>query len=158
MNKNIAVVVFSWIIFSNCLVTSIAAQTTEKKSEESSIILRDRSNFFKNTFREQIKDKDNLTKTLIIVGLVSTVGLVGWRLSRQGNAPVIDPMAKGKGQKNTNKALIDQVNPKLRRKLLRLINDPKTANRLLMGIHKHNRNRSPNWLAEKAIYDLRRGR
>ncbi|MGD1920187.1 MAG: hypothetical protein ACFCAD_15665 [Pleurocapsa sp.] len=58
----------------------------------------------------------------------------------------------------SNKALIDRVSPKLRRQLLRLVNDPKTANRLLMGIYKNNSHRSPNWIAEKAIYDLRRGR
>lgn len=154
MNKNIAVVAFSWIMFSSYLTMPIIAQETEHRLEESSIILSDRNNFVVNAPKDQAKD--NLAKALIILGLVSTVGFVGWRLSRRGNAPVVGSVAKGRQSKN--KALIDQVNPKLRRKLLRLVNDPKTANRLLMGIHKHNRGRSPNWIAEKAIYDLRRGR
>jgi len=154
MNKNIAVVAFSWIMFSSYLATPMIAQETEIMFADSNIILSDRNNLAVNIANDPAKDK--LVKTLIILGLVSVVGFVGWHLSHQGNAPVSDLMKKG--QKNGKKTLIDQVNPKLRRKLLRLVNDPKTANRLLMGIHKHNRDRSANWLAEKAIYDLRRGR
>ena len=154
MNKNIAVVAFSWILFSGYLTIPMNVLATEKMPVDRSTLLSDRNNFVVNSSKALAKD--NLTKTLVILGLVSTVGFVGWRLSKQGNAPTATLIAKG--QRNSNKALINQVNPKLRRKLLRLVNDPKTANRLLMGIHKHNRDRSPNWLAEKAIYDLRRGR
>lgn len=154
MNKNIAVVAFVWMMFSSYLATSAIAQETENKLVGENIFLSDRNNLAVNTSKDPVKD--NLAKTLVVLGLVSTVGFVGWRISRQGNAPAADLMAKGR--KNTNTALINQVNPKLRRKLLGLVNDPKTANRLLMGIYKHNRDRSPNWLAEKAIYDLRRGR
>jgi len=95
-----------------------------------------------------------LTRILILAGLVSAVGLVGWQLSRQGRSGRITPVLS----KISNKALIDRVSPKLRRQLLRLINDPKTANRLLMGIEKDHPHRDPDWFAEKVIYDLRRGR
>lgn len=99
-------------------------------------------------------DQENLTKILILAGLASAIGIIGWQLSRQGRSATSMPRL---GKAN-NKPLIDRVSPKLRRQLLRLINDPKTANRLLMGIHQHHRDRNPDWLAEKVIYDLRRGR
>jgi len=104
--------------------------------------------------REEASRNENLTKILIFAGLLSGVGIIGWQLSRQGTSGkyITSPGKTG------NKALIDRVSPKLRRQLLRLINDPKTANRLLMGIQKDHRDRDPDWLAEKVIYDLRRGR
>lgn len=97
---------------------------------------------------------DYLIKTLLIVGLASVVGIVGWRLSRAGQSVSLSNMPG----RISSRTVIDRVSPKLRRKLLRLINDPKTANRLLMGIQKDNPHRSPDWLAEKVIYDLQRGR
>ena len=97
---------------------------------------------------------ENLTKILVFAGLLSGVGIIGWQLSRQGTSGRSTPILG----KTSNKALIDRVSPKLRRQLLRLINDPKTVNRLLMGIQKDHRDRDPDWLAEKVIYDLRRGR
>lgn len=104
--------------------------------------------------REQTQRSENLTKILILGGLASIVGIIGWQMSRQGSTGRTVPRLG----KISNKALIDRVSPKLRRQLLRLINDPKTANRLLMGMHQHHRDRDPDWLAEKVIYDLRRGR
>ena len=104
---------------------------------------------------ERVSRNENLTKTLILVGLISGVGVIGWQLFRQGRLGRSTPLLSNTSSK---KALIDRVSPKLRRQLLRLINDPKTANRLLMGIQKHHGDRDPDWLAEKVIYDLRRGR
>lgn len=103
---------------------------------------------------EDASRTENLTRILILAGLISGVGIVGWQLSRQSRSGRVNPLLG----KPSNKALIDRVSPKLRRQLLRLINDPKTANRLLMGIQKDHRDRDPDWLAEKVIYDLRRGR
>ena len=124
----------------------------EDRVNQNQILLGDSSFLNRNSEGES----ENSTKILILAGLISVVGFTGWQLSRQSHS--------GKTRTNnwlnqpSNKALIDRVSPKLRRQLLRLINDPKTANRLLMGIHKHHRDRNPNWLAEKVIYDLRRGR
>lgn len=119
---------------------------------QNQILLAD-SNFFSRNGSKP----DNLTEILIFTGLISVVGFAGWQISRKSYS--------GKSRKSnylniksSKKALIDKVSPKLRRQLLRLINDPRTANRLLMGIQKHHADRNPDWLAEKAIYDLRRGR
>lgn len=106
--------------------------------------------------RNEVNSEQNLTKFLILVGMVSGITIVGWQLSRQSRS--VRESALSSNNSNNHKDLIDRVSPRLRRQLLRLINDPKTANRLLMGVHQHNRDRTPNWLAEKVIYDLKRGR
>lgn len=54
---------------------------------------------------------------------------------------------------------IDRVNPKLRKKLLKLVyNNRQTANRLLTGASFSHPDRSIDWLADKVIYDLERDR
>ena len=92
-------------------------------------------------------------KVLLFVLLASATGFLGWCLTKSTHKTSFNPLNGKQSQ-----TLIDRVSPKLRRQLLRLINDPKTANRLLMGIYQHHRDRSPDWIAEKVIYDLRRGR
>ena len=57
-----------------------------------------------------------------------------------------------------NTLTIDRANPKLQQKLLRLIGDRKTANRLVEGAKISHPDRSINWLVEKVIYDLERDR
>ena len=100
------------------------------------------------------KSRDNLIKIAFFASLVGT-GAIFWKLSQSRSQTRFNIQS---AKKKSNKVLLDRVSPKLRRQLLRLINDPKTANRLLMGIYKNNRDRFPDWIAEKAIYDLRRGR
>ncbi|MEM8828282.1 MAG: hypothetical protein AAGE96_02870 [Cyanobacteria bacterium P01_G01_bin.19] len=97
---------------------------------------------------------DNLTKLVFLAGIVGA-GALCWNTyqSRRKGKSKFVPI-----QYDSGTALLDRVSPKLRRQLLRLVNDPRTVNRLLMGIHKNNSDRSPNWIAEKVIYDLRRGR
>jgi len=54
---------------------------------------------------------------------------------------------------------VDRVNPKLRKKLLKLVyNNEQTANRLLTGASFSHPDRSIDWLADKVIYDLERDR
>ena len=107
-----------------------------------------------NTSDDQESSEDNLGRIILLTGLIG-IGSMFWRMaqSRQ-RANSSFRLVKSKSET----ALLDRVSPKLKRQLLRLINDPKTVNRLLMGIYKDNSHRSPNWIAEKAIYDLRRGR
>ncbi|MEM8677604.1 MAG: hypothetical protein AAGF83_27650 [Cyanobacteria bacterium P01_G01_bin.67] len=104
---------------------------------------------------QQSENKHNyLSKILLIAGLASGAGLIGWRLSQYRQFQVGGSMPR----KAHHQLLIDRVSPRLRRQLLRLINDPKTANRLLLGIQKHHPHRPPDWIAEKVIYDFQRGR
>lgn len=146
--------ILSSIISSGCLVKSAIAQDNRglPTNFDNDIVLLSREPI---SFNQSSSNKnDYLIKILIIAGLASSVGILGWNLSRDRSSR----SAKSIIGNPKNKALVDRVSPKLRRKLLRLINDPKTANRLLMGIQKDHPNRTPDWLADKVIYDLQRGR
>jgi hypothetical protein len=58
-----------------------------------------------------------------------------------------------------NTIRLDQANPKLQKKLLRLLhNDVDTASRLVAQAKRKDPTRSINWYVEKAIYDLERDR
>ena len=113
------------------------------------------NNSFSTLKAADYKSKDNLTKIIFLASLVG-IGTLSWQISRSRRGAKFSRFKPIKS--NSDTALLDRVSPKLRRQLLRLVNDPKTVNRLLLGIYKTNCDRSPNWIAEKAIYDLRRGR
>jgi|GEM_PF-1192979 len=151
MKKNVFISTFVSLILISGSIDSptIAIQPSNVPSANSNLIVQ--NNRVKPNSSRQ--DQDNLAKIILLLGLIATGAFV-WYLfqSRQSSQPVLQQKL------DSNTALIDRVSPKLRRELLRLINDPKTANRLLMGIYQDNSDRSPNWLAEKAIYDLKRGR
>ena len=89
--------------------------------------------------------------TILAIG----TGVIGWHLTRAykpsfaNSVPVIN---------NRNSSLLDRVSPKLRKRLLRLVHNQQTAKRLLAGTLTSHPGRSPNWLAEKVIYDLQRDR
>jgi hypothetical protein len=140
------------IIGQNQLPKANAKQLSERQLANNNLILRENDSvIFKSADNS---NQNNFKKILVFIGLTATVGGFGWYLSRFRQAATAEVIPSS----NSSAILLDRVSPKLRRQLLRLINDPKTANRLLLGIQKEHRNRSPNWLAEKAIYDLRRGR
>jgi hypothetical protein len=149
MLKIISLIIWTTVYCGYQVESAIALEENSSNSQNQ-IFLGDEGLINQNGENAQ----ENLTKILILAGLVSGVSIIGWQLSRQRQS--------GRSRlllgKTSQKALIDRVSPKLRRQLLRLINDPQTANRLLMGIHQHHRDRDPDWLAEKVIYDLRRGR
>jgi hypothetical protein len=147
--KIISLIIWTTVYWGHQVNSAIALKENSLNSQNQ-IFLRDNRVANQNEENPQ----ENLTKILILAGLVSGVSIIGWQLSRQGYSGRSLPLMA----KTSQKALIDRVSPKLRRQLLRLINDPQTANRLLMGMHQHHRDRDPDWLAEKVIYDLRRGR
>lgn len=153
MNKSIYIYSFIIAIFTTAWLEIFAiAIPVSSQPVSNDIVLQGDNQIALNLSKS--KSKDNLIKIAFLASLVGT-GALFWKISQshggtKSNLKVFDT--------KSNKALIDRVSPKLRRQLLRLVNDPKTANRLLMGIYKNNSHRSPNWIAEKAIYDLRRGR
>jgi hypothetical protein len=97
---------------------------------------------------------DNINRIIGITGLSIGGGFIAYRLYRADKASVTNSLADGK----TNTLLLDRLSPKLRKKLLQLIHNRETANRLLTGMMLSHADRSPNWLAEKVIYDLERDR
>jgi hypothetical protein len=149
MLKIISLIIWT-TVYCGYQVDSAIALEDNSSNSQNQIFLGDEGQISQNGENAQ----ENLTKILILAGLVSGVSIIAWQLSRQSQSV----RSRSLLGKTSQKALIDRVSPKLRRQLLRLINDPQTANRLLMGMHQHHRDRDPDWLAEKVIYDLRRGR
>ncbi len=100
--------------------------------------------------------RENRLKNLIgITGLGIGTGIIAWQIARD---PKKSPIKYLGDSNKENKSLLEQVSPKLRRELLRLVHDQKTVNRLLYGTKNSHPSREPNWLAEKVIYDLKRDR
>jgi hypothetical protein len=98
-------------------------------------------------------------KIVGITGLAIGTGVIGYYLTRGSKPSLINSIeAINKINNNSNASLLDRVSPKLRRELLRLVHNRQTASRLLSGTLISHPDRSPNWLAEKVIYDLKRDR
>jgi hypothetical protein len=85
-----------------------------------------------------------------LAGLAVGTSVVGYHLTHGSRTS----RSTGKG----GTSLLERVNPKLRRELLRLVHNQATATRLLGGTLTSHPGRSPNWVAEKVIYDLKRDR
>ena len=97
---------------------------------------------------------DNFKNMVGLTGLAIGTGLIGYHLSRSHQKS----WAGSLPTKSDSGTLLTRINPKLRRELLRLVHNQQTANRLLAGTSNSHPNRSANWVAEKVIYDLKRGR
>ncbi|MDJ0690679.1 MAG: hypothetical protein QNJ41_19485 [Xenococcaceae cyanobacterium MO_188.B32] len=96
-----------------------------------------------------------MKKIVGITGLAIGTGVIGWHLTRAYKPSLVNSVPT---INNNNSSLLDRVSPKLRQQLLRLVHNRQTANRLLSGTLTNHPGRSPNWLAEKVIYDLQRDR
>lgn len=105
---------------------------------------------------QQNDSTDNINRIIGVTGLGIGTGFIGYRLYRTYNPST--PKSLADGQTNANTSLLNSLSPKLRKKLLQLVHNRETANRLLAGTKLSHANRSPNWLAEKVIYDLERDR
>jgi hypothetical protein len=151
------------IFYSTLIVTLIAngilprsAKADEFKANQSSILIT--SSTLSNSFDWNVPSNDtlaenNLNKIVGITGLAVGTGVIAYHLSKN-NKPTLANFS----HTNTDTLLLDRVSPKLRQQLLRLINNKQTANRLLTGTLSKYGDHSPNWLAEKVIYDLQRDR
>ena len=109
-------------------------------------------------FRERRNRRElgNDIKNIVgITGLGIGTGVIAWHLVRANKTSIVKSLAE---TNNKNRSLLNQVNPKLRKELLRLVSNSQTVNRLLSGTLARHPNRSANWLAEKVIYDLKRDR
>lgn len=152
MNKSISIVSFIFITLITAYLKLFTAVIPANSQSLNTNLPFKESNFLTINFSDQ-ESKDNLVKIAFLGGLIGT-GAIFWKLAQSRSPSKLIKSAR----KKSDQALLNRVSPKLRRQLLRLINDPKTVNRLLMGIYQNNRDRSPDWIAEKVIYDLRRGR
>ena len=99
---------------------------------------------------------DDLKNIVGMAGLAIGTGVVGYHISKAYKPSLASSFPTVSNSGNTT--LMARVSPKLRRELLRLVHDRATANRLLSGTSNSHPGRNPNWIAEKVIYDLKRGR
>lgn len=97
---------------------------------------------------------NSLNQIIGVTGLAIGTGVIGYHLSRSNRPSLVNSLPYN----NADTLLLERVSPKLRQKLLRLVNNEQTVNRLLTGTRLRHGNRTPNWLAEKVIYDLERDR
>ena len=100
---------------------------------------------------------DDFKNVIGLTGLAIGTGVVGYHLTR-AYKPSLPNSLSASNERNSGTALLTSVSPKLRRELLRLVHNQQVANRLLSGTSNSHPGRSANWLAEKVIYDLKRGR
>lgn len=116
----------------------------------SQLILSQRASTGNSQFADSFKNIIGLT------GLAIGTGAIGYHLARtyQPTGAALSQASKA----NRHNDLLGRVRPKLRRELLRLVHNQATAKRLLSGTQTSHPGRNPNWLAEKVIYDLKRGR
>lgn len=105
---------------------------------------------------ERNESSDSLKNIIGLTGLAIGTGVIGYHLTRAYKPSLANSLPNINSSSGTS--LLTRVSPKLRRELLRLVHNQQTANRLLSGTLNSHPNRSANWLAEKVIYDLKRGR
>ena len=94
-------------------------------------------------------------KIVGLTGLAIGTGVIGYHLTRAYKPSLVNSLPT---INNQSASILERVSPKLRRELLRLVHNRQTASRLLSGTLTSHPGRSPNWLAEKVIYDLKRDR
>jgi hypothetical protein len=153
MQKSISFPAFLTAVIATGL---FAIPTKALPSQEQRVSVADAANLNDRVWLDTVRENsstDNINRIIGITGLSIGGGFIAYRLYRHDKASVTN-LANGK----TNTLLLDRLSPKLRKKLLQLIHNRETANRLLTGTMLTHADRSPNWLAEKVIYDLERDR
>ncbi len=160
MNK-----IFSWkTILTTLIGTGIASSilTLPVRANEDNLVNQSTNdelilsqNFAYSDRPKNSSSTDNLNKIVGLTGLAIGTGVIGYHLTRAYKPSLVNSIP---ATINNNTSLLAHVSPKLRQELLRLVHNQQTANRLLSGTLISNPGRSPNWLAEKVIYDLKRDR
>lgn len=125
----------------------------EESTANSELILS-QANY--GNYAESDRSSDSWKNIIGLTGLAIGTGVVGYHLTHAYKPSLVDSLPTISN--SNSKTLLTRINPKLRRELLRLVNDRATVNRLLNGTLNSHPGRSANWVAEKVIYDLKRGR
>ena len=133
---------------------SLPVKANEAKLFEEFISFSENTEDFKQLSSSRATG-NGLKNIVGITGLGIGTGIIAWHLAKEEKTSPIKYLG---GNNKENRSLLDQVSPKLRKELLRLVQDQKTVNRLLYGTLNSHPSRSANWLAEKVIYDLKRDR
>ena len=159
MNK-----MFSWkTILTTLIGTGIAGSIVTSPVRANENLLDDSTN--RELILSQIdygnsvktnEPSDSFKNIVGLTGLAVGTGVVGYHLTRAYKPSLVNSLPNLNN--NSGTSLLTRVNPRLRRELLRLVHNQATADRLLSGTLNSHPGRSANWVAEKVIYDLKRGR
>ena len=154
--KTILTTLISTSIASSLMALPIRANENNlvNKSDHTELILSQNFDGYGNRARYP-EPTDDFKKIVGITALALGTGVIAWHLTRAYKPSLVNSVPT---ISNHHASLLDRVSPKLRRELLRLVHNQQTANRLLSGTLTSHPSRSPNWLAEKVIYDLKRDR
>ncbi|MDJ0634578.1 MAG: hypothetical protein QNJ34_15425 [Xenococcaceae cyanobacterium MO_188.B29] len=156
--KTILTTLISTSIVSSLMALPVRANEDNLVNESNDLELTLSQNFSYRDYRDRSRypePTDDFKKIVGITGLAVGTGVIAWHLNRAYKPSLVNSVPT---ISNHNASLLDRVSPKLRRELLRLVHNQQTANRLLSGTLTSHPGRSPNWLAEKVIYDLKRDR
>lgn len=154
--KTILTTLISTGIASSLMALPVRANEDNLVNESDNIELILSQNFDSYSDRSRVPEPTDSFKTLVgITGLAVGTGVIGYHVTRAYKPSLVNSIP---AVSSHNTSLLDRTKPKLRKELLRLVNDRQTANRLLSGTLARNPGRSPNWLADKVIYDLKRDR
>ncbi len=153
--KTIVTTLIGTSIASSLMVLPVRASedNLQQRATPEELILS--QNFDFNSPSNNPQPTDNLNKIVGLTGLAIGTGVIGYHLTRAYKPSLVHSIPT---LNNNNASLLDRVSPKLRQELLRLVHNRQTASRLLSGTLSSHPGRSPNWVAEKVIYDLKRDR
>ena len=153
--KTVVTTLISTSIASSLMALPVRAYEDNLVSESDRPELILSQNFSYNDRPRYPEPTEDFKKIVGITGLAVGIGTIGWYVTRAYKPSLVNSLPT---INNDNASLLDRVSPRLRQQLLRLVHNRQTADRLLSGTLISNPDRSPNWLAEKVIYDLERDR
>jgi hypothetical protein len=112
-----------------------------------------------NTLEETERVNPALVLGLTALGIAAVGAAMNAKGSDSSKLSSIPSHFHSKSTASPGNIRIEQASRRLQKKLLRLLHDDRdTANRLLSQAQRKNPNKSVDWYAEKAIYDLERDR
>lgn len=153
--KTILITLLGTSIATSLISLPVRANQTNFVNQSSNYDLAFNPNWSDYSPRGSTAPTENFKQIVGITFLALGTGVIAWHLTGGYKPSVPNSLLP---IHNHNNSLLDRVSPKLRQQLLRLVHHPPIANRLLSGTLSSNPGRSPNWLAEKVIYDLQRDR
>ena len=152
-------------VFTSSIVTGLAASlmTLPVKAHENSLLTNNQELITSQNWnygdRYNNEPTDDFKLIVGLIGLTIGTGVIGYHVTRAYKPSWVSSLPTVNNKTDNNRAsLLDRINPRLRRELLRLVHNRATASRLLAGTSFSHPNRSANWVAEKVIYDLKRDR
>ena len=154
--KTTLITLLATSITSSLIALPLHANQANFRSKSSNYELAYNHRFSDDRLASNYREPTNNFKQIIgITFLALGTGVITWYLTRSYQPSFVNSLPS---IHRSNSSLLDRISPKLRQQLLRLVHNPQIANRLLSGALDSHPSRSPNWLAEKVIYDLQRDR